>query len=91
MVRSIWKYELPRSGPAVIEMPARSEVLSVANQDGHLVLWALVYTAAPTVKRDFYVALTGGDEPLDMRSGDFIGSVLLADGRFVVHVFEVPR
>lgn len=38
----IWKYELRTEDTQQIEMLYKAEILSVANQDGNLCLWAMV-------------------------------------------------
>ena len=65
-------------------MPKGATVLSVANQQDTLCLWAMVDPAAPEVFREFDVLGTGKAIPEWERV--FIGTVLI--GQFVWHVFE---
>ncbi len=84
---TIWKYKLHASGVTVLNMPEGAKVLSVAEQHGEAVLWALVSAGRVTEERKFRTCLTGGDAPNSVM--DFMGTALLDGGNYVVHVFEV--
>ncbi len=82
----IWKYKVDKK--ADIELPVGAEVLSADTQDGEVYLWILLDDNAPrSVKRKFIVAMTG--QEIAEHNLHFIGTVLLLEGTFVLHVFEV--
>jgi hypothetical protein len=73
-----------------LNLPVGAKVLSVQPQHGQVAMWVLVDTNAGTQRqRVFHVYLTG--EPINELPQllEFIGTVQLSDGQFVVHVFEV--
>lgn len=86
----IFKYELHGRGTTTVNIPKGARVLSVANQDEALMLWAAVTPSNPTEPRTFLVALTG-QEIAVTPSFPFLGTVLFDNGNFVVHVFEVTK
>lgn len=88
---AIWKFELPTRGVATVQMPRGAVVLSVANQNERLQLWALVNPRAPLEERSFLIALTGSVGRIDIQPGQFVGTVLFADGTFVAHVFQLTE
>ena len=85
---AIWKFNLPLSGTVVHPMPEGAQPVAVAFQGDSLSLWAKVDPHEKTVKRCFHVILTGqlfSDSELR-----YIGTAMLDDGAYVVHVFEAP-
>lgn len=89
-MKAIFKYALPTRGPRELVLPMGARILSVANQyEKVIALWAEVDPkATQTETRRFYVAMTG-EEFVISPSSVFIGTVLLADGSYVAHVYEV--
>lgn len=85
---SIYKYPLPLTDVATIEMPQGAYVLSAQVQRGDLFIWAMVNPDNPREKRHFRIAGTG--HVLEGGSSDylFIDTVQLSDGVLVLHVFE---
>lgn len=70
-------------------LPEGAEVLSVANQDEMVAMWISVDPAScSSVVRRFRLVGTGNTIPTGAK---FIGTVLLAGGRLVLHVFEEAR
>jgi hypothetical protein len=86
-MQTVWKYTLPVSDIAMQSMPLNAEVIHVAEQHGQLCMWALVRPSNPQVMRHFRIAGTG--HPISNEIQRHVGSVLLADGDLVFHVFEV--
>src|SRR3546814_7245867 len=100
--KSIYKYPLqprPSAGVQVVEMPTHAQILDcqmVGNgrhPGGGLILWALVDTTEPVVKRAFVVYPTGGHLP--MEPGRLVATVQAPSGvigqhSFIWNVFEVP-
>lgn len=88
----IYKYPLPGEGPFSLELPRGARVLSATGQHGIPVMWALVDPRAPLEERQFLLAPTG--IPLHPNGQDspepvFLGTILLLDGRFVLHLFDI--
>ena len=84
----IWKFGLPPAPRATIEMPAGAQILSVAEQKGVVVLWALVDQTEKRVPYLIACYLTGDSVPEDC--GEHIGTVqaIGSDGHpFVTHYF----
>lgn len=68
-------------------MPKDAQILSVANQDGTLCLWAKVDASKQVETRFIEIIGTGNPIPQDMGvDRSFIGTVLMDP--FVWHVFE---
>lgn len=87
-VATVWKFSLPQPVCAV-SMPVDAEILSVAEQDGALVVWALCSPdpEAPVADRRFAAINTGGAAPTPAH-GLFIGTVQMQRSGVVWHVFE---
>jgi hypothetical protein len=83
---TIWKFALAIKDEQEIGMPAGAEVLSVHAQYGAICLWALLNPDAAVEQRTFRIHGTGH---LVLEPGRFLGTVLMGDGDFVWHVFEV--
>jgi hypothetical protein len=83
----IFKYELLTNfnGSQAIEMPQGAIVLTVQVQRNQPVLWAMVNPDAPKVRRRFWMFPTGDDG--EMLGKDYVGTVQLDRGDFVIHVF----
>jgi len=83
---TIWKFGLDVADRQYVVMPIGAQILSVQEQHGSLVLWALVNPTAYDVRREISMYGTGHavpDEP-----GRYIGTVQQADGDLVWHFFE---
>lgn len=83
--RRVFKYRLAGEGISFIPMLAGARPLSVGVQNGALCLWAECDPAAPLV--EWYVCVAGTGWPLPPNRGEFIGTCLTEDGRFVWHVY----
>jgi hypothetical protein len=81
----IHKQKLQLVDRQVIELPADSEVLSVANQNGVICIWYKFDRVFlnDTVERT--VDIVGTGNPMPEYVGEFIGTVLM--DQFVWHVF----
>lgn len=82
-MKTIYKYDLKEG----IQMPRGARVLSAQAQHGKPVIWAVVDPEEPMEARRFAVITTGGMEPPLTGVADFVGTVQLAEGQFVIHVF----
>jgi hypothetical protein len=87
MSDTIYKYSLPLDDIVRIPLPFGARVLSVGEQHGQLVLWALVNPAYKTLLTTFRIAGTG--HPIvDAEHWNFIGTVQTREGSLVWHVFQ---
>ena len=84
-MNTIWKFTL--SSETIIDLPRNAEVLSVHNQYGNVCLWVKVDNTQQLESRKFVMCCTGGSVPDEPTK--FIGTVLLASGDLVLHVFEI--
>ncbi len=84
-MKTIYKYSLDATGEQVIKMPKGAQVLTVQNQHGCAVLWALVEKTAEIENRTFLVYGTGYEVT---KEGKYIGTFQLHQGSLVFHVFE---
>ena len=92
MARTVWKYTLKGEIEQTITTPYGSRLLSAAAQKDDIVVYALVNpnTANPEEytqeTRTIIIMGTGHKERSDL--GDFLGTVSLANGALMFHVFE---
>jgi hypothetical protein len=86
--RSIWKFELPMTDIARVEMPWSAEPLTVQMQNGKPYIWALVYPEEQKSVRRFRVVGTGWKIGEEEDLGVYLGTVQ-TDAGFVWHVFQL--
>lgn len=84
---TIWKFVLEISDIQEIQMPGGADILSVAEQDGRLCLWALVDPGAIRECRKVWIIVTGNPFPEAVEL-HFIGTVPMHGGALIWHVFE---
>jgi len=84
-MRTIHKYILSPYNEKV-DMLAGAKILHVGVQRGAICIWAEVDTSAKFVERRFGVYGTGHTMPTE--PGKYIGTVMLADGDLVFHIYE---
>lgn len=88
MIMTVFKYKL-QPGKNKIELPPKSEILSVGEQNGGVFMWVLINPADPRNQtREFCIFGTGHD--IDLPHRNFIGTVQTPSimGQLVWHVFE---
>lgn len=87
---AIWKFGLnaERTIAATFDIPAGAKFLATANQHEGVAIWFEVDPAADTEARTFRLVLTG-ESPVP--NSTHLGTVLLDQGAFVVHLYEVHR
>ena len=90
----IWKFNIPAfeygaiiNDVFIIKMPSFSEILSVGEQEGKLVLWAAVNKHNPVVPMKFRVIGTGFQE-MPSTNRRFIGTVQRISFDLIAHVFQ---
>ena len=91
MTKSVYKYTLVPTDTQVVRMPASAKILSVANQDDCIRVWAEV-NPDPDVRvvhRVFHIFGTGHQMP--EAPGIFVGTVLMCGGQLVFHVYVDPE
>ena len=88
-MQKVYKYAVPITDFPVIPMPEYSKVLSAQVQYDQVFIWALVDLNLnhKMVERKFMLAGTG--HPIFETDLDFIGTVQLADGSLIYHLFEI--
>jgi hypothetical protein len=86
-MKTIHKYGLNGNPDQQIEMPHGARILSADEQSNFICIWVLVDTNNKMAKRNIHICLTGGDET-DRIVCIHVGTVLLNNGTFVVHVFD---
>lgn len=86
--RKIYKYTLELTDKQVLSLPQGAKLLSVEEQGGKIVLYALV-NPEEKIRAGFkiYVFETGHPLPEIIYSFDFLGTVKLQDGALMFHVF----
>lgn len=82
---TIWKYEI-HPLDLVKEIPIGAKFLSCHEQKGVVCLWFLCAPNEQTELRAFSVRPTGAE--FQGEGGIFLGSVHLAGGALVFHIFE---
>jgi hypothetical protein len=94
-MRTIHKYHLEITDNIVIKLPRWSKILSIGVQPNssalggeQVCLWALVETNNPL--EEVYLKMRGtGHDCEGIDAENFIGTVIMAKGRLVFHIFEV--
>jgi hypothetical protein len=88
-MKTIWKYELERTGEQRVEVPRNAKLLCIKTQHGKPCIWFEVETESGTEERIFSIFGTGHEIPQDMGvSYEYIDSFLVADDNLVFHVYE---
>lgn len=85
---TVWKFVI-EDPETTVSMPKGAKVLHVAEQRGDVCIWAEVDPTMPLEPRRFVVAGTG--QMLPVYRGRHLGTVLLAGGALVFHVYEDLR
>lgn len=86
MARKIFKYIISPS-TLEIEAPRSARFLSVEEQHGQIVLYALVDDGVPPQRYSVDIIGTGHLVPNELDSGNFVGTVKLHNGDLMFHVF----
>ena len=84
----IYKYPLEKIGELVIAMPDSAQILTCQMQGNELCLWALVHELNRPEDRTLEVVPTGHTMPFFEGQREYIGTVQMAGGALVYHVFE---
>lgn len=82
----IFKFKLNIVDEQIISMPKGSQILSVQEQHGEIVMWALLEDPKnPYYNRKFLIFKTGSQITDKLK---YIGTVQTSGGDLVRHVFE---
>lgn len=84
---TIHKFAIHHTGISEVVMPRFARVISAHAQYNSIKIWAIVTPGQEMDARRFAVLVTGDNE--DVGHGKYIGTVLLYDGEYVAHVFEL--
>jgi len=89
---TIWKYTLEILDQQIIAMPRGAKILSVQIQHGKPALWAMVQPEKLNAERRIQIFGTGHPIPAvvaDNKRFDFVGTIQVASGSLVFHVFDL--
>lgn len=89
-MKKIFKFDLELTDSQIVDIPLRSKILSAQLQRGKLRLWALVNPSERFLPTTVYVIGTGNPTPDDIDECEFIGTIQLAEGKLIFHVFIKP-
>ena len=84
-MRTVYKYPLIVHEEQELMLPKGAQILSVANQNDSLVLYALV-DAEKTEREAYTIYIRGTGHPM-YHLGVFIGTVSMFGGKLMLHVF----
>lgn len=75
-----------------VQFPKNSRLLSTHNQGGKLVVWAVAPDVSPQTSEELNYSIcvmtTGSRVEMTPENWKFLGTVLMDDGAFVLHVFS---
>jgi len=83
----IYKYLLEVTDEQVLELPKNAGILSVAEQNGNIVLYAMVNPEMHTEKIRIAIIGTGHEIPRPQDLDRFVGTVKQRGGLLMWHVF----
>lgn len=83
----VWKFPLSFRGVTEHQLPVGARVLKAAVQEGAITLWIALDPRRATEARQFGVYATGEHLPIGAKS--HVDTVLIEDGAYVFHVFEL--
>lgn len=84
----IFKYEIPLETSFTLNLPVDCKILSFQVQRNVPCLWALVDPEKEPTTRHFKIIGTGHDFDYDRYKMTYIGTIQMADGDLVWHLFE---
>jgi hypothetical protein len=93
-IHKIFKYPIEATDKSVLRLPAGARILSVINQGGEIVLYAMVPypTDFPEVYTEYDIRVVGTGHDIEFSTSDgldfqFIGTVPLYKGTLIFHIF----
>lgn len=88
-MKTIWKFDVPIRDEFGLLMPKDAEILKLDLQDGLPKMWALV--DPENLKKERFFIGRGTGHPINESNIRYVGTVVMRDGRFVLHLFEKER
>jgi len=85
-MQAIYKYNLNITDRQTIDFPSDT-ILSVQEQDGKIVVYAIAYSNLASRTYEFIVIGTGHSIHFDVALYKYLGTVKLIGGRLMFHVF----
>ncbi len=85
-MKSIWKFPIEITDEQKVFMPRTAKILSVQVQNGTPCVWALVDTEEQKAERTLIIHGTG--HPCVCDASAFVGTLQIAGGSLVFHLFE---
>lgn len=82
-MRTIHKFPVRLGGPSAIQLPITARVVSFAEQNGGLFIWAELDTSEPRASREFIIVGTGHPIPADAAHRG-----TCAQAPFIWHLYE---
>lgn len=86
-MKTIWKFPIEITDEQTVSAPCNWRPLSAQVQHGEACIWAMVDDQEPKVSQTVYVNGTG--HPIK-HNGTFLGTIQIAGGQLVFHVFVEP-
>jgi hypothetical protein len=86
-MKTIYKYPLDVTDQQGLKLPWNSKILSVAEQNNQIVLYALVNTSEERIEQWLIFMRGTGHDAEDMENTRFLGTVKLRNGSLMFHVF----
>jgi len=83
----IYKYEILPVDEFVLDLPLGAKLLSVAEQNNKMVLYAMVIPELRLKPLKIRVIGTGNPMPDGMSEFEFLGTVKLHNGKLMFHIF----
>lgn len=83
---TIWKFSLNADDRQCLYMPIGAKILDLQLQNGMPAIWAQVCAPAEQERRFFRLFTTGME--FDGNYLEYIGTVQIGNGSYVVHVYE---
>ena len=88
MTVKIFKYKIELIGKQEIELPYGARILSVINQQGNIVLYALIDPELPVIHtHEIRIIGTGNEVTFETSDYTFLGTVSIIRGELIWHVF----
>lgn len=87
-MKRIFKYPLPVRDLVFLDLPLGAQVLSVAVQEGSIVLYALIDDAEKQTDRQAFRVVGTGHLCEDVLGMRFLGTVNLHNGALMFHIFH---
>lgn len=84
-MNTVWKFQMRPHFHQLVPMPEGATLLTVAQQDGDVYLWAMCDSDAPLVERIIITVPTGEPIPEGCK---YISTIHLVEGALVFHLFE---